>query len=115
LTGKFEKFKIFKKNDRRSRLTSFKKKNFLKLLHNLSILSKKLESYNEIHSPKKIEHIVSMVNKTVKIRTENFEKKAIKLIGLNVFKNSNPADNEWIMEPTFLGMETFRYEKIECK
>jgi myo-inositol catabolism protein IolS len=46
LTGKFEKFKIFKKNDRRSRLTSFKKKNFLKLLHNLSILSKKLENYN---------------------------------------------------------------------
>jgi aryl-alcohol dehydrogenase-like predicted oxidoreductase len=46
LTGKFEKFKKFKKNDRRSRLTSFKKKNFLKLLHNLSILSKKLENYN---------------------------------------------------------------------
>ena len=76
---------------------------------------KKLESYNEIHSPKKIELIVSMVNKIVKIRTENFEKKAIKLIGLNVFKNSNPADNEWIKEQTFLGMESFRYEKIECK
>jgi methylmalonyl-CoA mutase N-terminal domain/subunit len=78
-------------------------------------LFKKLESYNEIHSPKKIELIVSMVNKTVKIRTENFEKKAIKLIGLNVFKNSKPADNEWIIEPKFLGMESFRYEKIECK
>ena len=76
---------------------------------------KKLESYNEIHSPKKIELIVSMVNKIVKIRTENFEKKDIKLIGLNVFKNSNPADNEWIKEQTFLGMESFRYEKIECK
>ena len=24
-------------------------------------------------------------------------------------------DNEWIKEQTFLGMETFRYEKLESK
>jgi myo-inositol catabolism protein IolS len=46
LTEKFKKFKVFQKNDRRSRLTSFKKSNFLKILYKLSILSKKLENYN---------------------------------------------------------------------
>ena len=76
---------------------------------------KKLESYNEIHSPKKIELIVSMVKKTVKIRTDNFTKKETKIIGMNIYQNSNPANNEWIKEQTFLGMESFRYEKIECK
>ena len=64
---------------------------------------------------KKIEYLVSMVKKTVKIRTDNFTKKETKIIGINVYQNSNPEKNEWIKEQTFLGMETFRYEKLESK
>jgi methylmalonyl-CoA mutase N-terminal domain/subunit len=56
-----------------------------------------------------------MVKKTVKIRTDNFTKKETKIIGINVYQNSNPAKNDWIKEQTFLGMETFRYEKLESK
>ena len=76
---------------------------------------KELEHFNHINSSKKIEYLVSMVKKTVKIRTDNFTKKETKIIGINVYQNSNPEKNEWIKEQTFLGMETFRYEKLESK
>ncbi len=76
---------------------------------------KELEHFNHINSLKKIECLVSMVKKTVKIRTDNFTKKETKIIGMNVYQNSNPAKNDWIKEQTFLGMETFRYEKLESK
>ena len=32
-----------------------------------------------------------------------------------IWMSANPEKNEWIKEQTFLGMETFRYEKLESK
>jgi len=31
---------------------------------------------------------------------------------MNAFQSANPEDNNWQKETLFLGMETFRYEKI---
>jgi len=60
LTEKFKKYKIFKKNDIRSKLMGFKKKNFLKTLNNLSTLSKKLEKYNLALQHLSIQSVLSL-------------------------------------------------------
>jgi hypothetical protein len=53
-----------------------------------------------------------MILKTVEIRINEFKIKKSKLIGMNAFQSANPEDNNWQKETLFLGMETFRYEKI---
>ena len=53
-----------------------------------------------------------MILKTVEIRINEFKIKKCKLIGMNAFQSANTEDNNWEKETLFLGMETFRYEKI---
>ena len=73
---------------------------------------KQLESKQQLQSPEKTLLINRMILKTVEIRINEFKIKKSKLIGMNTFQSANTEDNNWKKETLFLGMETFRYEKI---
>ena len=73
---------------------------------------KQLESKRQLQSPEKTLFINRMILKTVEIRINEFKIKKSKLIGMNAFQSANSEDNNWQKETLFLGMETFRYEKI---
>ena len=73
---------------------------------------KQLESKQQLQSPEKTILINRMILKTVEIRINEFKVKKCKLIGMNAFQSANTEDNNWEKETLFLGMETFRYEKI---
>jgi hypothetical protein len=56
-----------------------------------------------------------MVRETTKLRHEEFIEKERKMIGMNVFQDLDPNAKEWKEEKTFLGLNTFRYDKIEMR
>ena len=76
---------------------------------------KQLASFNEFISSEKIDFIAGMVRKTTKQRCEEFIEKERKIIGMNVFQDLDLNANTWKEEKTFLGLETFRYDKIEMR
>lgn len=76
---------------------------------------KQLASFNEFISSEKIDFIAGMVRKTTKQRCEEFIEKERKMIGMNVFQDLDPNAKKWKEEKTFLGLKTFRYDKIEMR
>lgn len=76
---------------------------------------KQLASFNEFISSEKIDFIAGMVRETTKLRHEEFIEKERKMIGMNVFQDLDPNAKEWKEEKTFLGLNTFRYDKIEMR
>ena len=76
---------------------------------------KQLASFNEYISLEKLDFIAGMVRETTKLRCEEFIKKERKMIGMNVFQDLDPNAKEWKEEKTYLGLNTFRYDKIEMR
>ena len=76
---------------------------------------KQLASFNAFISSEKIDFIAGMVLKTTKQRCEEFIEKERKMIGMNVYQDLEPNAKEWKEEKTILGLETFRYDKIEMR